>query len=139
MGYKVNYIVKKDEGVVVCILNDTNYYFSDYIMARLLRQDYRDIVPSLHNEYFLKNSYSGVARCAPGDEWNEELGRKIAFNKAKIKLNMAFFKRAQLYVDNVDREFNSILDAINGYGDRVEADTQKREEEIERLLNNSEE
>ena len=139
MGYKVNYIVKKDEGVVVCILNDTKYYFSDYIMARLLRQDYRDIVPSLHNEYFLKNSYSGVARCAPGDEWNEELGRKIAFNKAKIKLNMAFFKRAQLYVDNVDREFNSILDAINGYGDRVEADTQKREEEIERLLNNSEE
>ena len=139
MGYKVNYIVKKDEGVVVCILNDTKYYFSDYIMARLLRQNYRDIVPSLHNEYFLKNSYSGVARCAPGDEWNEELGRKIAFNKAKIKLNTAFFKRAQLYVDNVDREFNSILDAINGYGDRVEADAQKREEEIEQLLHNSEE
>ncbi len=139
MGYKVQYIVKKDERVVICVINGTKDYFCDYMSNRLGQQDYLDrIAFCIEDKYDLKNSYSGVARCAPGDEWNEELGRKIAFNKAKEKLNSAFFKRAKTYVNEVDNRFNQLIGVINNYGSRLADDAEKREKEIEQMLGKKE-
>ena len=139
MRYKVQYIVKEDERVVICIINGTRNYFSDYMNNRLYNQDYLDSV-ALYTEgkYNLKNSYSGVARCAPDDEWNEELGRKIAFNRAKEKLNSAFFKRAKTYVNEVDNRFNQLIGVINGYGARLTLDADARDKEIEQMLGKKE-
>lgn len=139
MSYKVQYIVKKDERVVICVINGTRNYFSDYMSNRLCQQDYLDSIAfCIEDKYNLKNSYSGVARCAPGDEWNEELGRKIAFNKAKEKLNSAFFKRAKTYVNEVDNRFNQLIGVINNYGSRLADDAEKREKEIEQILGKKE-
>ena len=139
MSYKVNYIVKKDERVVVCVINGTKRYFSDYINTRLHQQDYlNSYMVCIKDKYGLKNSYSGIARCAPGDEWNEELGRKIAFNKAKEKLNNAFFKRAKTYVNEVDNEFNQLIGIINNYGARLAVDAYTRSKEIDSLLGKKE-
>jgi len=139
MSYKVQYIVKEDERVVICVINGTKNYFSDYMSHRLCQQNYLDnIAVYVEGKYNLKNSYSGVARCAPGDEWNEELGRKIAFNKAKEKLNSAFFKRAKTYVNEVDNWFNQLVGVINNYGSRLADDAAKREKEIEQMLGKKE-
>jgi len=139
MSYKVQYIVKEDERVVICVINGTRRYFSDYMSNRLGQQDYLvDFGLRVENRYNLKNSYSGIARCAPGDEWNEELGRKIAFNKAKEKLNSAFFKRAKTYVNEVDNRFNQLIGVINNYGARLALDADEREKEIEQMLGKKE-
>ena len=134
---KVHYIVKKDERVVVCVINDTENYFMDY-MTRHMYDNNHLFTGRWNSKYFLKNSYSGVARCAPGDEWNEEIGRKIAFNKAKEKLNNAFFKRAKAYVNDADWEFNQLVGIINNYGTRLTIDAEKRDKEIDNLLGKKE-
>jgi len=134
---KVHYIVKKDERVVVCVISDTEDYFMDY-MVRHMYENNHLITGRWHDKYFLKNSYSGVARCAPDDEWNEEIGRKIAFNKAKEKLNNAFFKRAKAYVNAADSEFNQLIGIINNYGARLASDADKRGKEIDGLLGKKE-
>ena len=139
MSYKVQYIVKEDERVVICVINGTKNYFTDYMSNHLYQQNYLvGFGLRVENRYNLKNSYSGVARCAPGDEWNEELGRKIAFNKAKEKLNSAFFKRAKTYVNKVDNRFNQLIGIINNYGSRLADDAEKREKEIEQMLGKKE-
>lgn len=139
MGYKVHYIVKKDERVVVCVITGTKNYFFDYMMTRTRQHNYLDSTTfCFDDKYNLKNSYSGIARCVPGDEWNEELGRKIAFNKAKEKLNNAFFKRAKTYVNEVDSEFNQLIGTINNYGVRLALDADKRDKEIDSLLGKKE-
>ena len=131
---RCQYIVDKEKRKVVCVIHDTRRLLYDFIY------DYDDCLGDTINFYvmIMPNQFSGVATCAEGDEWNEELGRKIAFNKAKEKLNNAFFKRAKTYVNEVDNEFNQLIGVINNYGVRLALDADKRGEEIDSLLGKKE-
>lgn len=65
-------------------------------------------------------SFMGKAVCAPEDEWNEETGRMIAFSRAKDKCYKSFFKRANKFVQTVDRRLGDMIEQFNDFGLKLE-------------------
>lgn len=66
-------------------------------------------------------SFIGKAVCAPEDEWDEELGRMIAFSRAKDKCYKSFFKRANILIQAIDRRLNDMITTFNDFGMKLEA------------------
>ena len=87
---KEKYIVKKDERVVVCVLYnclyDPQFAFEKHAGGYIL--------PHSYPKFSIKEKYKGVAKCAPDDEWDEAIGKRIAYERAfreyKRDFNCAF-------------------------------------------------
>jgi serine/threonine protein kinase HipA of HipAB toxin-antitoxin module len=72
----------------------------------------------------------GVATCDENDEWNEEIGKAIAFSRAKYKLHNSFFKRANTFANECGQALNKLIDSLNDYGEQLSANAEKREKWI---------
>ena len=79
----------------------------------------------------MHNQLVGIARLNPNDEWNSEIGRWVAYAKARAKYDRSFFKRLQLYINERDKEMNNLVDTINALGHRLERARNPREARIE--------
>lgn len=129
------YYVDENNRKVVCVIKNTRDLFQDYISDfNLMLWDKKE---QLYEKLLLPTRFVGIATCAEGDTFNKELGKKIAFNKAKAKLHGSFFRRAQFYINEVDEEFNKIIDSFNFYGRCLAYNAQKREQKIEELIQNN--
>ena len=126
------YYVNKEKRKVICIIKNTKYLFLNYIEDFNLYLDCEDT--TLYSQLLMPTRFIGIATCTPEDTFNESLGRKIAFNKAKTKLHNSFFKRAQTYTNKIDEEFNKMITSINTYGECLARNAEKRDKEIEALL-----
>lgn len=123
------FYVNKDSRTVVCVIpeeingrytrNMVEDFIEDNFQFADLKMDW-----SLSGEFCRKlrmpKTFKGKAVCAPEDEWNEELGRKIAFARAKDKCYKSFFRRANLFVQTVDRRLGDMLDSFNNFGKKLE-------------------
>jgi len=135
------FIVNKDKKKVVCIIEDTNKCFIKFVDENLPIKSYCNDYwhPSrLENKLFMPNKFIGVATCSDDDEWNEETGKLIAFSRAKDNLNKAFFKRAKAYIDTLDDWLSDAVEQINGFGEKVEINTNRRHNRINELLGDGE-
>lgn len=86
---KPKFIIKEEDGVVVAILQDTSMDLIN--LLKVDTDDYRVI-----EKLLLSDSYKGVARLADGDEWDEEVGKLVAFEKAHAKYKDAILKRLKM-------------------------------------------
>ena len=89
---------------------------------------------SLKNKLKMPYRFIGKAVCAPEDEWNEELGKKIAFARAKEKCYDSFFKRANLFVHTVTKRLGDAIDIFNNFGDKISASREALEDSINQAL-----
>ena len=87
----VKFFVNKDEGIVVAYLDhDATTKFKIKNTRELLkgasdRMTYR-ICDKYFDVYHEPFTFKAVAKLYPGDEWNEEKGKRIAMNKLQYKL-----------------------------------------------------
>ena len=136
---KCRFFVDEEKRTVVCVIEDTcnlvrnffdlNYWWDESSSRQVKFEPYG----KLSKFMFLPDRFVGKAVCAPEDEWNEEVGRLIAFDRAKEKLATSFFKRAQEYVTEIDTAFNDMVTRVNEYGARLEDGMKKRRQHIKRL------
>ena len=129
------YIINKDERKVVCILENTSSLFTTFIVENLslpMRAFYdgRASVNKLFEHLKMPNRFIGIATCSDEDEFDEELGKMIAFSRLKNKVNESFFKRAMLFVDTYDRWLDEATDIFNNLGYKLTVNMNKREELI---------
>jgi len=82
------------------------------------------------NKLMLPARFVGIATCSEEDEFNEDIGREIAFNKAKFKLNTSFFKRADWFTNELDKEIGEFVQSVNNFGAALTAGAERREEKI---------
>ena len=68
------------------------------------------------------------------DEWNEDIGRLIAFDRMKDNLNKSFFKRANTFVDEMEKALDRFCEDTNAYGKRLEINTDRRKKLIAKIL-----
>ena len=68
----------------------------------------------------MPRSFIGKAVCAEEDEWDEELGKMIAFQRAKNKCYRSFFKRANVLAQTLDRRLGDMIDLFNDLGLKLE-------------------
>ena len=123
----VRFIAQPERRKVVCIISDTKHYLEDFI--DLWRNDW-DVPYKVGRILEMPDRFVGVATCDENDEWNEEVGKAIAFSRAKYKLHNSFFKRANTFLNQCDRALNQLVENINDYGDRISTNIDKREKWI---------
>ena len=109
---------------VVCVIPKTKDMVENFIMEHFKFNDF-DFMFILNwnwsdNNLKMPNSFMGKAVCAAEDEWNEETGRMIAFSRAKEKCYKSFFKRANAFVQALDRRLGDMITQFNDFGMKLE-------------------
>lgn len=130
------FIVKPEDRMVICVIDGDNIR---HMLSNFVEDfDFPDLEVYMPyptaRKLLMPNSFMGKAVCAPEDEWNEEVGRKIAYFRAKHKLYMSFFKRANLYVQTIDRRLNDIMNQFNEMGEALSENQDRLEEELKPYL-----
>jgi hypothetical protein len=146
MRYKFNnhpedcrYIVNEDKRKVICIIEDTDRIFINFANNNFkIPCDCTDTYWGNKNNLFPKllmpKRFWGIATCSKDDEWDEEIGKKLAFSKAKDKLNKSFVKRANLYVHTFDKHLDRAVEMLNGVCGKLNASTEHRHNKLEAIL-----
>lgn len=126
------FYVNEGERVVVCVIPNTRRMVGDFIREHFQFNDV-NFWYGLENVHMtdMPNSFMGKAVCAPEDEWDEELGRKIAFSRAKDKCYKSFFKRANMLVQTVDRRLGDMINTFNDLGLKLSEKREALESDIE--------
>jgi hypothetical protein len=127
---------------VVCVIPNTRTMVMDFIYEHF---DWADIsmADSMCNHIFkeisMPYSFMGKAVCAPEDEWNEETGRMIAFARAKDKCYKSFFKRANTFVQTVDKRLGDMIEMFNDFGLKLENKREALQNQIDERIGITEE
>ena len=139
------YIIDKKNRVVVCIIENTSKLFTNFVQENLIISSWCDdcwtlkhssgIYGSrLENQLKMPNKFIGVARCSEEDEWNEKLGKLIAFSRAKDNLNKSFIKRANTYINYIDKAANNAFNILTKIADKLTINTEHRHNLIDSLV-----
>lgn len=88
----------------------------------------------LYKKCLMPDRFIGVAMCGKDDEWDEQIGRLIAFSRMKDNLNRSFFKRANTYFNWIDAQLNQDADLVNKVGEKLSRNEEHRHAYIEKLI-----
>ena len=83
-----------------------------------------------YDQLLMPNSFVGVAQLGENDIWDEELGKQIAYQRAKQKRDASFFKRANMLVRLYERELDKLCNLFDAYGKRLSDNNEYREKKI---------
>ena len=121
------FYVDENARTVVCVIPNTKNLLIDFVYKHFNYKDitmWDGITYAMSKKLSMPRSFSGKAVCAPGDEWDEETGRLIAFSRAKDKCYKSFFKRANYLIQSIDRRLGDMIETFNNFGMKLE---EKRE------------
>ena len=120
------FYVDEEARTVVCVIPQTKNMVLNFICEHFSFKDINmyDALGFWEGHWVehleMPASFMGKAVCAPEDEWNEETGRMIAFSRAKDKCYKSFFKRANLYVQAIDRRIGDMITVFNDFGMKLD-------------------
>ena len=123
------FYVDKANGVIVCVFNNSTNVLYNNLVRNTPYADY-----NLMKLTELPYQFVGVARCGKGDEFDEQVGRKLAFYRMKKKFYTSYFKRANAYFNAVDRAIGQQVDLFNLIGEKVGRNLDKMEEQLKDYL-----
>lgn len=97
MGIKYYYLKERNE--VIAVLENTRYDAASKI-AKVLT-----CTKSLGfdlTKYVMPSSFRAVAKCHPADEWNPEIGEKVAKEKLMRKYYKAYDRQLEAFVQDLN-------------------------------------
>lgn len=119
------FIIKPEDGVVVGIFTEDNNGFS-----RILREAtsdasdiQKDIVMALcsYKGYLWDNKpIRSVARCSSDDEWNEEIGKKVAETKLDLKRHVKLIRQYDVLIGELHKLENKLYERQQDHVDKFE-------------------
>lgn len=129
------FYVDEQARTVVCVIPKASYMLLDFINEHFQWDDI-DFCETIHGKFYsrdlkMPHSFMGKAVCAPEDEWDEEIGRMIAFSRAKDKCYKSFFKRANRFVQTVDAHLGDMINLFNDFGLKLESKRENLQEKID--------
>lgn len=136
------FYVNEEKKTVVCVIPDTKRILLRFIDDHMSSKDVNlsDAINGLWSsgkfidQLKLPNSFMGKAVCSDEDTWDEEVGRMIAFSRAKDKCYKSFFRRANVFVQTVDRRLQEAIDVFNDFGTKLEIKREALEAKIEEKI-----
>ena len=140
MGYRYNiqpeqcnFYVNKEKRTVVCVINVGRHLPMCFIEEFCYKE------PDFFEQKLMPNCiptrFVGKAICSESDEWDEELGKEIAFTRAKRKYMTSLFKSLQGWINKCDELLLNSLNTINTFGQKVAADLDYHDGLIQKKLN----
>ena len=136
------FYVDEEARVVVCVIPNTRNLLQGFISEHFSWKDINvdwALAYDLNKKLELPNSFMGKAVCAPEDEWDEELGKMIAFSRAKDKCYKSFFKRANMLVQKFDTRLGEMIELFNNFGMKLEAKRVNIQQKIDERVKPAEE
>ena len=125
---KVKYVFVPQARLVKCILSDTRCEAIDVLENMGCDGPWCGF--PWDENYELPNQFVGVAHCAENDVWNPEIGKRVAYDKARAKLDRSLFKRLQHYVDEQEKSLDEVVFRINALGRKLSMSAQHRTDRI---------
>lgn len=125
--YDTTYYVNKEKRTVVCKINDCMYNLCDEVEGKGMPP---------HEYLLLKDSYIGKAVCSVDDTFDEEFGKKLAFNRAVVKLNADKVKVIDDFINGQKETFEFIASFFGEISSKYIKATGRRKDNIDRLLHN---
>lgn len=134
MNFSVNkknckFYVDKENKKVVCVIPKTEFMAVRFIEATSNIHIYH-LNDNIADKLTMPRQFVGIATCQEEDTFDEEMGRLIAYNKARHKLNCSLFKRLNIYASFLDNKLNDFIDKCNDYGVKQGEREQVRENKI---------
>lgn len=105
---KEKYIVNKEKRTVVCILSNCS---EDVLKA--IDKSFRKIFIS---DLYINDKYVGVAKCSPEDEWDEKIGKRLAFSRAYAEYRGAIKVKARKFIANMENEMQHFKEVMEERG-----------------------
>lgn len=140
-----DFYVNEEKRTIVCVYpkSKSNVWGASNLVIDFIEEnfDFPDVsfldgtsYGDLRNKLKMPYRFIGKAVCAPEDEWNEELGKKIAFARAKEKCYDSFFKRANLFIYTIRERLSEAIDIFDNFGDKITASRDALEDQINEAL-----
>lgn len=109
---RVRYIVKKDEGIVVCLgeLATLDLAKDLGFVPKNGEVDLIELIP-----YMINDTYRGVARLAEEDTWDETIGKELAYNKMMAKYLKAKSKKVESILKDIEATANDLRKVLETY------------------------
>ena len=107
----------KEAGIIKATIRGCQYDAFDKINSNFVFNATSSIAvsncgyPSTRNCYIMPYSYTAVARCMPGDEYDFETGKRIAIKKLSEKYNRAVDRRVARFVNHMTK----VVESANKY------------------------
>ena len=130
----VKYFVNEEKRTVVAVLEGTKDLFIDFIYDNNGLFSLHDHYYDYDSRYSLSNRFVGIAKCSVNDEWNEQLGKLIAFDRLKEKVNNSFVKCANKYVEDIDKSINTFCNNTQAYLNKLASNSDRRRNLINQLI-----
>ena len=134
----VTYITRPEQKKVIAYIEGTQWMFTDFVNENYPGSYVFWCNESMEDKLRMPARFVGISTCGPDDVWDENLGKLIAFDRMKDNLNKSFFKRSNTFVAEMERRLDIFCDRTNAYGTKLEANTERRKQLIEKLLENPE-
>ena len=112
------FYVNEEERTIVCVIHCDKYLVEYYVNE--LTHNYFWLPFNEREKIKMPSTFIGKAVCTENDTWDEELGRDIAFERAKDKFYKSFFKRANRLIEMIDGHVIDMIDSFNNIGTKVE-------------------
>lgn len=139
------FVVNEEKKTVVCIYDDCKYDFINFINSNCEFEAFpyhvyndKNGMKNLYDRMIMPNRFVGVAKCGENDEWDEKIGRLIAFSRMKDNLNRSFFKRANTFFNTMDKWLDDAAALVNEVGEKLEVNQERRHKYIEDLVGKEE-
>lgn len=131
------FFIHPEKRKVVCVIENCSKDFLNFIWKKT-RMDFPVTehgegiwVSKKEREFLMPDSFTGIATCGEGDEWNEKIGKMIAFNRAKEKWGTSFFKRANRFMAEHNKIFEETCDIIDEFGCKLNENLTNRGNKIQ--------
>ena len=130
----VTYVVRPEQKKVIAYIEGTQWMFTNFVDENYPSSYAFWASESMGDKLRMPNKFVGVATCGPDDVWDENVGRLIAFDRMKENLNKSFFKRANTFVNEMERRLDLFCERTNAYGMKLETNMNRRKEVIAKVL-----
>ena len=94
-----NWAYSIEDRLVFCIIPNTERAVLDFFEEEMCWPYPIQVSDAMR----MPKHFTGMARCAPGDEWNLEVGKKIAYARAKENYARSFDKHVQAGIKAMEK------------------------------------
>lgn len=110
---RVRYYINEEKRVVVAVLSADVFEFImeiSAIMPPYFKED------GTFKKLLLSSTYKGKAKCHENDEWNVEIGKEYARERAFYKYHLARLKLVDVFQENLEKFDNKLAKTMeNAY------------------------